>query len=87
MIWLAFLLPIIFLLFLLWAEFDGNWKQILAFLLVMGVLPMLFVFWNPLSNLKEWQIGLLGPLFALALIGIHYWRIHIKHVPPSNQKD
>lgn len=52
--------------------------KFLLYFLVMGVPALVVIFFDPFANLTDWQLGLLGVLFALALVGIDHLVEHGK---------
>lgn len=69
---LAVGLPIAFVVLLAWAELGFKWRNVLAYFLVLGIPVSVVLLWNPISNLTDWQLGVFGVMFALALIGVHH---------------
>lgn len=46
--------------------------KFLLYFMVMGVPALVVIFFDPFANLTDWQLGLFGILFALALVGIDH---------------
>lgn len=69
---LAVGLPVAFVAFLAWVELDFKWKNVLVYFLALGAPVVIVLFWNPFTNLTDWQLGVFGVLFALALVGVHH---------------
>ena len=47
-------------------------KAFLLYVLLIGVPAVVILFWNPFSNLTEWQMAVFAVIFGLALVGIHH---------------
>lgn len=69
---IAVALPFVFIIILILADSEFKWKQVFIYFAVMGLPALGLIFYNPISNLKNWQIGVLGILFSFALVGLHH---------------
>lgn len=69
---IAIALSILFVAGMIWADSNFKAKSVLLYFIIIGVPAFLVVFYNPFSNLTDWQFGLFGLLAGLAVIGTAY---------------
>lgn len=72
---LAVGLPLTFVFLLIWAESGFKWGGVFLYLsygVILVLLGLVSAIWHPFANIKDWQMGVFGVVFALALVGIHH---------------